>query len=502
MVGIDHSFRCLDRWPTRYESYYKPYYKYYFKPYWGIYMMESLRPFLDGLEEGVIFLDHTRRITAINRAAEQMIGQDYKSVIGEFCPSLFNGTECARACAVREDCSLIPKGNQQTRTLNLTLDRADGTHIVLRMWAILLPAKKSVAHYAIILRDRTHEALLEEDAKERLRLGDMVGRSPAMRELFRSIMQAATSNATVLIQGESGTGKELIAKALHDNSSRSHAPYIRVHCASFSENLLESELFGHAKGAFTGAHNDRVGRFEAAHGGTILLDEIGEISPLTQVKLLRVLQEKEVERVGENKPRKVDVRIITATNRNLTTMVRDGTFREDLYYRLNVLPIQVPPLRNRVGDIPMLVHALLGELALRYGREDIQLSDSTMDLLEGYHWPGNVRELANVLEYALVHAQGKAISIQHVPKELFSTTAIEDNPQPLHGSTSVSASTFPAQPPQKTIGYYRKPEGISEKQYIQRVLEEVGGNKVLAANKLGMSRTTLWKRIKTYGIQT
>ena len=461
--------------------------------------METLRPFFDGLEEGVIFLDRARRIVVINQAASRMIDRDYEAVIGEFCPRLFSGIECARACAARDDCSLVPTGTKQTRTLDLSLHRSDGSQVILRMWAIQLPEQERAAHYAIILRDRTRETLLEEETKERLRLGGMVGHSPAMQRLFQSIMQAAISTATVLIQGESGTGKELIAKALHDNSKRGNGPYVRVHCAAFPENLLEAELFGHAKGAFSGAHADRIGRFEAAHGGSILLDEIGEISPLTQVKLLRVLQEKEVTRLGENRPRKVDVRVITATNRDLAAMVRDGRFREDLYYRLNVLLIQAPPLRERPGDIPLLTHVLLSEMASRYGRDELRLADDTLARLEHHPWPGNVRELANVLEQAVVRSPGNLILPTHLPEGIFSTAP----PPPLSGGgpPGLSPADTATTPTPKTAGYYRRPEGIAEKELIQQALREADGNKVAAARTLGMSRTTLWKRIREYGLE-
>ncbi|MBF0108573.1 MAG: sigma 54-interacting transcriptional regulator [Magnetococcales bacterium] len=452
--------------------------------------MESLRPFLDGLEEGVLFLDRNRCIIAINRAASRMIGQDCDAVIGQFCPGLFNGTECARACAAREDCALIPTRDQQTRMLDLAMDRPDGVQIILRMWAVLLSDEAGLERYAIILRDRTREALLEEEARERLRLGGMIGHSPAMRELFRAIMRAAISNATVLIQGESGTGKELIAKALHDNSTRSKGPYVRVHCASFPDTLLESELFGHVKGAFTGARSDRIGRFEAAHGGTILLDEIGEISPVTQVKLLRVLQEREVERLGENKPRTVDIRIVTATNRDLAAMVRQGRFREDLYYRLNVLPIQAPPLRERLGDVPLLVEVLLEELSQQYGRDGVRFSGEAMAILNDHDWPGNVRELGNVLEYALVHSLGRVIRPEHLPMGALKKIA----PSGKRAFAAAEPSS------RKVAHYYRKTSDESERKRILDALRETGGNKVLAAEKLGMSRTTLWHRLKRYGM--
>ncbi|MBF0421686.1 MAG: sigma-54-dependent Fis family transcriptional regulator [Magnetococcales bacterium] len=452
--------------------------------------MEDWRPFLDGLEEGVIFLDEKRYVMAINRAASRMINQDYESVVGRLCPTLFEGVRCAQACTAQRGCSLVPSQAQMSRTLDLTLKQPERTPIVLRMWSVLLAGKEKSARYAIILKDRTRESLLEEETRERLRLGGMVGRSAVMRQLYQSIMQAALSPATVLIQGESGTGKELIARALHDNSPRNRGPYIRVHCAAFPENLLENELFGHVKGAFTGAATDRPGRFEAAHGGTIFLDEIGEISPQSQVKLLRVLQEKEVDRLGENQPRKVDIRIIAATNRDLAAMVSHGMFREDLYYRLNVLTIHVPPLRDRDGDIPLLARALLGEMALRYGRKEINLSEEALALLEGFVWPGNVRELANVLENALVRASGDRLLPEHFPATMAARITANVSANPGSQATKL----------EKVVRYYRQPPDLSEREMIINILRETGWNKVWAAKKLGMSRTTLWQRIRRYAI--
>src|SRR3989304_2802442 len=239
-----------------------------------------------------------------------------------------------------------------------------------------------------------------------------------MQGLYQLILRAAASEATILISGESGTGKELVARALHENSSRASAPYIRVHCAALAENILESELFGHAKGAFTGATTARAGRFEAADGGTILLDEIGEISPAIQVKLLRVLQEREVERLGENQPRKVDVRIIAATHRDLAAMVEAGAFCAGLYCRLRVLPVNAPPLRERAGDITLLANQILGQLVNRYKREDMIISPEALERIDAYHWPGNVRELLNAMEYALVQTHGSTILERHLPPEV------------------------------------------------------------------------------------
>ncbi|MBF0462894.1 MAG: sigma 54-interacting transcriptional regulator [Magnetococcales bacterium] len=444
--------------------------------------LARLAPFLDSLEEGILFLDRDRRLVNMNKAAATMLGQEPEQVIGQLCPSLFEGTACARACAKRGGCLLLPNREQSTQTLDLTWKRQDGVLLFLRIWAILLPEGGESTLVAVILRDRTREVLLEEEVSERLRLGKLVGQSPVMRTLIQKILRYARSDATVLILGESGTGKELVARALHENSHRHRQPYLRVHCAAFPENLLESELFGHAKGAFTGATTARMGRFEAANGGTILLDEIGEISPTIQVKLLRVLQEREVERLGENQSRTINVRVVAATNRDLLAMVQSGQFRADLYYRLKVLPLHVPALRERLEDVPLLAQTLLDEIKKPPGREQVRLSEEALAMLVAYAWPGNVRELGNALEYALVQGEGPFILPQHLPKD-------------LSGQAKVSSTGE-----DKGIHYYRTPDVATEKEAILHMLQATAGNKVETARQLGMSRTTLWKRLKQYGI--
>lgn len=443
-----------------------------------------LKLFLDSLEEGVLFLDKSRRVVAVNRAATQMIGHEDENLVNLLCPSIFKGTECAQACEKRGSCALTPDWKASDIIQDIVLPRPDNTSVFLRMWAILLPPAENLPLYcAIILRDRSHEVELEQEVTERLQLGSMVGHSPAMQKLYTQIMRAAQSDASVLLTGESGTGKELVAKALHDNSNRCKGPYVPVHCASLPENLLESELFGYAKGAFTGATLAKIGRFEAAEGGTLLLDEIGEIPLGTQVKLLRVLQEREVVRLGENHARPVDVRVIAATHRNLAAMVERGEFREDLYYRLRVLPLHVPALRDRKEDISMLANKLLNDLGNRYKRENMRLAHETLLALEAYDWPGNIRQLFNALEYAVVNADGPNILLSHLPPEV----------------QLASQPSLVARSPEPMLvrQYYRPPQQAeNEMEVIARVLAETGGNKAEAARRLGMSRTSLWKRLK------
>ncbi|WP_407278757.1 sigma 54-interacting transcriptional regulator [Aromatoleum evansii] len=442
--------------------------------------LATLRVFLDSLEEGVLFLDADRRVLEMNSAAGRMIGRDNQRVIDGLCPTLFSGTECARACEDRGRCSLTPAKGEDDKVQDIVLRTPAGLDMPLRMWAMLLPPNDSGLYCAIILRDRSREVELEAEVRDRWQLGGLTGRSRAMQELYQKVLRIAASDANVLITGESGVGKELVARALHDNSARARGPYVAVHCASLPESLQESELFGHAKGSFSGATCMRVGRFEAANGGTLLLDEIGEISPATQTRLLRVLQEREVVRVGENHPRKVDVRVVAATHRDLAAMVARGEFREDLYYRLHVLPLHVPALRERREDIPLLAGRLLGELGERYRRPDLRLSPEAIGMMEAFAWPGNVRQLFNALEYAVVNADGPTILPRHLQREL-----------------AVSVAAPPPAGVPLTHYYTSGLTEDEERAQILRVVEESGGNKAEAARRLGMSRTTLWKRLKS-----
>jgi len=312
-------------------------------------------------------------------------------------------------------------------------------------------------------------------------LENIIGHSPPMQEVFETIKQVAPTRATVLIQGESGTGKELAARALHRLSPRENAPFIPVHCAALSSNLLESELFGHEKGAFTGATERRKGRFELADGGTLFLDEISEIDPAVQVKILRVLEERRFERVGGMEPIDVDVRLITATNRNLEQMVAAGDFREDLFYRLDVVTLTLPPLRERSGDIPLLLHHWLQRFKAENAKEAIEgFTPDAIELLIGYAWPGNVRELRNVVENMVVMARGNRLGVRDVPARLREKTA--------HATRSSEAGV-----PVGTLD-------DMEKQMIIRTLEACGGNRTRAAEQLGVSRRTLHRKINEYGL--
>lgn len=309
--------------------------------------------------------------------------------------------------------------------------------------------------------------------------GEFIGKSPKMMQIYETINKIADSKASILIQGESGTGKELIARAIHYNSQRNNRPFIKVNCAALSETLLESELFGHEKGAFTGAITKRQGRFELAHTGTILLDEISEISTAIQVKLLRVLQEREFERVGGMKTIKIDTRVISTTNRDLKKAIADGEFREDLFFRLNVIPLFVPPLRERKEDIPLLADYFLNSFAQENHKEPIEISKAAMDVLMSHNWPGNVREFENLMERLVVMDFAKVIKPEHLPMDFCSH----------HNPANINTKTTSASPVSLEE---------MEKEMIMNTLQQMNGNRTKAAQSLGISVRTLRNKLSQY----
>ncbi len=330
-----------------------------------------------------------------------------------------------------------------------------------------------------VLRSRkaeTENRQLREQLDTKYGMENIIGNSPPMQAVFDTVRQVASSRATVLIQGESGTGKELVARAIHQLSARKHGAFVPVHCAALSSTLLESELFGHEKGAFTGAAEQRKGRFEMADGGSLFLDEIGEIDANVQVKILRALEERQFERVGGQQMVSVDTRLIAATNRDLKKMVDEGTFREDLFYRLYVVAVRLPPLRERTGDIPLLLRHFLDEFNRENGREVEGFSPDALDLLTRYRWPGNVRELRNAVEQMVVLARSVRIGVRDLPAQIR------------------QSGTFPGR-----AGDGSGTLADLEKQAVLQALEAAGGNRTKAAEKLGISRRTLHRKIAEYG---
>ncbi|MBM4040063.1 MAG: nif-specific transcriptional activator NifA [Planctomycetes bacterium] len=382
-------------------------------------------------------------------------------------------------------CVPIKLGNEVIGALSA--DRPFPGHGELSNDLRLLTIVASMIAQAVRLRQAAEEerqrlldenARLQEELKERFRPANIIGNAKAMQEVYDLVAQVARSNASVLLRGESGTGKELVAHAIHYNSLRADKPFVRVHCGALPETVIESELFGHEKGAFTGAIAQRKGRFELAHGGTIFLDEIGDISPSTQVKLLRVLQEREFERVGGSDTLRVDVRLIAATNRNLEELIAQGKFREDLYYRLNVFPIRVPPLRERKTDILLLADHFVERYSKANHKAVSRISTPAIDMLMAYHWPGNVRELENCIERAVLLAEGDVIQAHHLPPTLQMPV-----PSRLTAKGTLEATL-----------------DAIERDMLVDALKAARGNRAKAARALGLTERLMGIRVKEHGI--
>jgi transcriptional regulator with GAF, ATPase, and Fis domain len=324
--------------------------------------------------------------------------------------------------------------------------------------------------------------------------GGIIGSGPVVQQLHTLVRKVAATDAVVLIRGESGTGKELLARAVHETSARAGKPYVKVHCAALTASLLESELFGHVKGAFTGAHRDKVGRFELADGGTLFLDEIGDVSLEVQTKLLRVLQEKTFERVGSSDPVRVDVRILAATHQNLEALIRAGKFREDLFYRLNVFPLRVPPLRERREDIPELVMHFIRLAADRCKKPVYAIDDEALAALKAFPWPGNVRQLENVIERSVVIADGDTLTVAELPTEVLAA-----DPGPFTGAAGPEVVSLKV-----TAGgsgtSWKSERDRAEREQLLRALAAADGNKAEAARALGMARSTFVSRLRKIGI--
>jgi len=436
------------------------------------------------IQDGLMVVDRAGIIVSVNRALEAITGYAEKDLVGSPCSALnCDICEIARNRQGEHWCALFRTGRLNMR--RCTLMRKDGSYVhVLKNASLLRDSEGDVVGAVETLTDITEIVQRDhqiEAFQRQLRLEDgfhgVIGVSGAMQKVFNLITNATKSDAPVIILGESGTGKELVARAIHETGTRRRKPYVRVNCAALNQSLLESELFGHVKGAFTGAYRTREGRFEAARGGDIFLDEIGDLPLSTQVRLLRVLEEKVIERVGENKPISVDIRIISATNKDLKRLVEKGAFREDLFYRINVIPIIVPPLRERVGDIPLLAEYFLGTIRMKTGKDIQGISSEAMRHLSEYHWPGNVRELKSAFEYAFVVCHESMIQPSHLPPN-------------ISGEQKV----------RKTTGSLPHSKDQIKKTELIDALRKAEGNQSEAARLLGISRVTVWSRIKKYNI--
>jgi len=441
---------------------------------------------VETMQEGLMLVDRQGRILFVNKAFEGIIGYTNEEVIGRKC-DVFECDRCfiARADGKNKYCALFKE--EEVRSSECVFRKKDGSKVhLLKNAAVIRDENEKViggvetmVDLSRVLEKDKIIATLRQQLNSREGFQGMIGSSPVMQQVFDLASSAAHSDAPLVIYGESGTGKEILAGAVHQISERSEGPFIKVNCAALNENLLESELFGHVKGAFTGADYSRVGRFEAANGGSIFLDEIGDLPLVTQTKLLRVLQEKEIERVGDHRPVRIDVRIMAATHKDLHQLIRQGLFREDLYYRIGVIPILLPPLRERLTDIPPLVESIIKRIDASTKKSIPRISRSALDLLMQYSWPGNIRELINAIEYAFVLCPGGQIEPRHLPHHL------------RGGMPSVQSGQVPV------------PVNVNDdrRRRLIGALESTGGNQTRAAKILGVSRVTVWKWIKKYNIQ-
>ena len=437
------------------------------------YEERSLKMILDNLDVGVFTVNRGGLITFFNTAAEKISGYDRRQLLGKSCAAIFTGKR-ARDLRLLQDA--IGDGEQRTTTKGTLVDREGGHLPVRAKYMALRNEKGSVVGGIATFQDLTLIQQLTKAVSDRYTFRDMIGRDPAMQKIFEMVSVVARSDATVLIEGSTGTGKDLLAKVIHSASPRAERVLVKTNCAAIPENLLESELFGYVKGAFTGAERDKPGRFQEADGGTIFLDEIGDLPLALQAKLLRVLEDREFYPLGSRHTRKVDVRIISATNRKLEKLVSERLFREDLYYRLNVLRIELPPLRQRRSDIPLLIHHIMRQICAAREIRPPKISRSAMKILLNADYPGNVRELENILEHALIISQESVIQPSHLPDYLLRPVASECFPE----------SEKPVEERMED----------PEAKRIYKALMRCKGNRKETARLLGIDRTTLWRKMK------
>ncbi len=432
---------------------------------------------LESLSDGVFTVDAQWRVTSFNRAAERITGVLRREAIGRRCDEVFRSSLCGAECALNK----TMKTGRPVIGKSAYIVNADGERIPISIsTAVLKDARGKVVGGAEVFRDLSELDALRQELEGRFRAGDLVSRSPVMQRLFEVLPAIAASPSTVLIQGETGTGKELVARTLHALSPRKGGPFVAVNCGALPDTLLESELFGYKAGAFTGAAKDKPGRFALAKGGTLFLDEIGEISPALQVRLLRVLQERVYEPLGATRSEKADVRVIVASNRDLLEQCRAGAFREDLYYRVNVVRVELPPLRRRKEDIPLLAEQFIARFNRLQGKAVEGLAPETLSLLMAHDWPGNVRELENVIERAFILCRSGNIELAHLPDLLAGVQA----PRAAAGQAGL-----------------RDARAALDAQAIRVALARNGGSRIAAAKELGVHKTTLFRKIKALGIE-
>lgn len=433
---------------------------------------------LDSIADGVFTVDSDLKVTSFNRSAEKITGIKKEEAIGRYCWEVFRASICEKRCSLKHTMNTgHPVLNQSIYVVNLRGDRIP----VSISTALLKDERGQVIGGVETFRDLSVVEELRKELTRRHSFQDILSKNKEMRRLFGILEQVSESGATILLEGESGTGKELFAKAIHALSPRKTGPLITINCGSLPDTLLESELFGYEKGAHSTAFKDKPGRLAMADGGTLFLDEIGDISPALQVRLLRVLQDKTFEPLGSTKSLKTDVRIVAATNKNLVKLVAEGMFRQDLFYRINVVKLVLPPLRDRREDIPLLVEHFIRKFCHLGGKEIQGLSAEALPLLMSYDYPGNVRELENIIEYATVVCKNGMIGVEHLP-DFFKH----------------SEKSEPRNP------YAPKPSSLEEmeRSYIFETLKRNQWNRAATAAEMGIHPTTLWRKMKRLGVDT
>lgn len=426
---------------------------------------------LDSIADGVFTIDLEQNITSFNRAAEKITGIAREHALGRKCFDVFHATICQTACALEKTL----KTGREMIDLPINVLNSEGTVIPVSIsTAVLKDSEGTIIGGVETFRDLSSLEELKKEISKQYTFKDIISKNYEIQRIFAVLPDIAESDSTVLLQGPSGSGKELFARAIHNLSHRRDHPYVVVNCGALPDTLLESELFGYLKGAFTDAKKDKPGRFARAEGGTLFLDEVAELSTALQVKLLRVLQQREYEPLGATRSRKANVRIIAATNQDLTQLLARGTFREDLYYRLNVVKLELPPLIRHREDIPLLVDHFIHQFNLKKAKKITGIADQVLDMFMAYEFPGNVRELENMIEHAFVLCHGSLIQEEHLPKEfieLFKT---------CRKSRSPTADKLKA----------------AEAQIIAELLHKHGGNRSRTAAELGIDKSTLWRKMK------
>jgi PAS domain S-box-containing protein len=432
---------------------------------------------LNSIADGVFTVDKDWNITSFNRAAERITGITSQRAIGKKCCDVFHANICQSACALQET---LKTGKEIIdRSVNI-LNREGKVLPISISTAVLRDEEGRIIGGVETFRDLSALEALKKEISRQYSVEDIISKNHEIQNIFEILPHIAESDSTVLIQGESGTGKELFSRAIHNLSRRKKGPFVAVNCGALPDNLLESELFGYKRGAFTDAKRDKPGRFALAERGTLFLDEVGDLSLILQAKLLRVLQEREYEPLGATSSVKADVRIIAATNRNLSEMVNQKSFREDLFYRLNIVKLEIPPLRNRKEDVPLLVEYFIKKLNIKQGKNITGISDDVLRLFMNYGFPGNVRELENLLEHAFVMCQRGEIQVEHLPrefKEILIKTKTDINDVLLQ-------SRFKE----------------SEAEVVKEALRRNQGFRGKTARELGINPSTLWRKMKRLGI--